>query len=128
MKCRKLPCYLVTIRIHRHMAQLCGGGDRKLAGVVEPLIEERANPMKFIHGDKRIPIRHGTPATRPGMQVVPRQTVCVRDQRRPGDIRASYHSICRLLRIECFAVKEEFRVEFAWTPCVEYVAHILSRK
>src|SRR5262245_23689973 len=50
------------IRLAAHVAETVRGRDRKLAGIVETRIVERAFALHLEHGDERIPMRYGAPA------------------------------------------------------------------
>ncbi len=69
---RQLAGDLILVGICRDVSEpgLCGDG--KLIDVVEPLIEERADPVQFVDRHERVPVRDRAPTARPGVQVVAR--------------------------------------------------------
>src|SRR3954451_7980122 len=109
------------------MAQLRCCRDRKLVCIIEALVEERPDSMQLIHGNESIPIADSAPPTGPCMKVVARQSIRIRNQRSPRNIRSCHHAIRYLLRIDGLPIEENLRIEFAGAPTPEHAANIVRR-
>src|SRR4051812_49947083 len=59
---RQLGCDLILVRVDTDMAEAVRGRDRKLIGVVEPRVEERAFAVHLQVRDERVPVRDRSPA------------------------------------------------------------------
>ena len=125
MQCGQLAGHLIAVRIDGDMTQLGRSCDGELGRIIETLIEKCADAVELIHRHKCIPVSYRAPTPGPCMQVVTRQAARVGHQGGAGDIGSGHYAVGNLLWVECLAIEEQLRVEFARTPAVEYVANTL---
>src|SRR6185312_49074 len=109
LKRRQFARDLIMIRIDGYMPKLRARSDRELRGVVQALIKERAYTVHFVYCDEGIPIRDRSPAARPRVQIVPRESTRVGNQ---GRGRAS-------VWLKGFAIEKQLSIELAWSPTMQ---------
>src|SRR5579884_3566432 len=105
------------------MAETGFGRDRELIRIIKSLVKKGPFAVEFKDGHKSIPICHGAPAARPGVEIVTHEAASVGNQRSSGNVLGCDDAICDLLGVERFPIEEEFRVELSRPPSGEHLAH-----
>src|SRR4051812_46308229 len=92
---------LVFGRSNRNVAKTGGSSNRPAIGIIQSRVEEAPFAAHFQDSNQRIPVGHGAPTARPGMEVVTEEAKSIRNECRRG----------ATIGPEGFAIEQELGIE-----------------